>query len=359
MKAKFLPVLITRCGIPVIEAREQACISRASLVFSTALPVPSFSTTTFLPRPLWLWPHLLSLEAPLVAVAWTWGLAKLHQMSIMPGVLPGLGLCVWIVYVLDRVLDGIHHSLKPLDVRHEFHRRWRGLLLVAVGIALGILGWLALWVVPAALMWQCVALGLLMLLYLAVYPGTERKMVHRLLIQLSSFGAIFLVHAMPLSPAFKLVITLLILILLGLFYFKRLHERLTSALTKDVAGGLLFALGCTAWIRFANEGTDLLVSLVEFILLSCLFIANLTGISTRGSQFRWMAAGAGTVVGIFWQVRSGAMLPMMKTLATACGIGLALLLMLDWKRKALSAEAYRVWADLAVLAPVLYLWIRA
>ena len=112
MKAKFLPVLITRCGIPVIEAREQACISRASLVFSTALPVPSFSTTTFLPRPLWLWPHLLSLEAPLVAVAWTWGLAKLHQMSIMPGVLPGLGLCVWIVYVLDRVLDGIHHSLR-------------------------------------------------------------------------------------------------------------------------------------------------------------------------------------------------------------------------------------------------------
>lgn len=309
--------------------------------------------------PFWLWPYLLSLEAPLVAVAWTWGLARLHGMPIMPGVLPGLGLCVWIVYVLDRVLDGVNQTDEVLDVRHEFHRRWRVQLLLAVGAGIGVVAWLALWVVPAALLWQCMALALLMLLYLAAYPATERKVIHRLLIYLSCLGAIYWVNVMPLPQGFKFTVALLIAGLLVLLIFRRLHERLTSTLTKDVAGGLLFALGCTAWIRFGNDGADLLGSLMELSLLSCLFISNLTGISTRGSQRRWLAAGAGTAVGMFCYVMSGALPQTMEPLAAACAIGLVMLLILDWKRKSLSAEAYRVWADLAVLLPVIYLWIRA
>lgn len=309
--------------------------------------------------PFWLWPYLLSLEAPLVAVAWTWGLARLHGMPIMPGVLPGLGLCVWIVYVLDRVLDGVSQNTEKLDVRHEFHRRWRWQLLLAAGAGSGVVVWLALWVVPAALMWQCLALALLMLLYLAAYPATERRKIHQLLIYLSCFGSLYWVNAMPLPQGLKFVTALLITGLLVLLLFRRLHERLSFALTKDVAGGLLFSLGCTAWIRFVNDGAELLGSLMELSLLSCLFISNLTGISTRSSQRNWLVAGAVTAAGMFWYARSGAVPQTMEPLAAAGGIGLVMLLVLDWKRKLLSAEAYRVWADLAVLLPVFYLWIWA
>ena len=75
--------------------------------------------------PFWLWPHLLSLEAPLIAMAWMLGLAHLNRVPVMPGVLAGLGLCVWMIYVLDRLLDTRGKADSELDARHRFHRRHR------------------------------------------------------------------------------------------------------------------------------------------------------------------------------------------------------------------------------------------
>ena len=79
-------------------------------------------------RPIWLWPNLLSLDAPLVALAWFWifkqaWLVKYHQPAL-PWL---LAVVVWCVYVADRLIDermaamGSHERMP----RHEFHGRWR------------------------------------------------------------------------------------------------------------------------------------------------------------------------------------------------------------------------------------------
>jgi len=323
-----------------------------SLVTSDSTQFPQAS-------PIWLWLHLLSLEAPLVAVVWAWALAHFHHLSIMPGVLLGLGLCVWIVYVLDRVMDGVGQSKEGLDRRHAFHRRWRWVLMTLVVVASVWAGRLALWVVPSGLLWQCASLGVLMLLYLILFPAAGGGRFRWIVMPLSCLGTMSLAHALPFSPAFKLLMIVLAVGILALLIFRSLHQRLMTALSKDVVGGLLFALGCLAWTRFSLEGGEALSGTIELLLLSLLFISNLTGISSRESQGRWLALGFGTVGGVLMLVFTGRISGSLGVLAGATAFGLVLLVLLNRKRETMSADAYRVWADLAVLVPVLGLLIRA
>lgn len=309
--------------------------------------------------PFWLWLHLLSLEAPLVAVAWAWGLAHFHHLSIMPGVLPGLGLCVWIVYVLDRVIDGVGQSKEGLDRRHAFHRRWRWALMILVVVASVWAGWLALWTVPSGLLWQCASLGVLMLLYLILFPAAGGGRFRWIVMPLTCLGTMSLAHALPFSPAFQLLMIVLSVGILALLIFRSLHKRLMTAFSKDVVGGLLFALGCLAWTSFSLEGGEALSGTIELLLLSVLFISNLTGISSRESQGRWLALGFGTVGGVLMLVFTGRISGSLGVLAGATAFGLVLLVLLNRKRETMSADAFRVWADLAVLVPVLGLLIRA
>ncbi|MCX6858486.1 MAG: hypothetical protein NTV80_26740 [Verrucomicrobia bacterium] len=277
----------------------------------------------------------------------------------MPGVLWGLGLCVWIVYVLDRVMDGVGQSISGLDRKHAFHHRWRWLLLTLVLAASGWAGWLALVVVPSGLMWKCVSLGLLMLLYLIVFPAAGGGRLRWVVMPLTCLGTMSLVHALPFSAGFQLMMIALTAGILGLMVFKGLHQRLATALSKDVAGGLLFALGCTMWNRFIQEGGDTLSGSLELMLLSVLFICNLTGISSREAQSRWLALGFGAVGGVSLLVFTGRASGALGVLAGVTGLGLVLLVMLNYKRSGLSADAYRVWADMAVLVPVIGLFIWA
>lgn len=91
-------------------------------------------------KPFWLIPNLLSLDAPLVAVAWLYMFAKTWRADYLPWVAYiSLGLVVWVIYATDRLLDASMRdgSLATLAARHEFHRkhqkkfRW---LAVAAGI---------------------------------------------------------------------------------------------------------------------------------------------------------------------------------------------------------------------------------
>lgn len=93
-------------------------------------------------RPWWLWLHVLSLDAALVALvaqeafAWSAG-------ATLSGVERGvLALCAWLAYCGDRLLDA--RRLKgPVDsARHEFARMHANPLSVAWG--LGLLGALVL-----------------------------------------------------------------------------------------------------------------------------------------------------------------------------------------------------------------------
>ncbi len=277
----------------------------------------------------------------------------------MPGVLPGLGLSVWIVYVLDRVIDGLGSCHEGLDVRHAFHRRWRWLLMLLVVGASAWAVWLALWIVPSGLLGQCASLGVLMLLYLILFPAAGGGRFRWVVMPVTCMGTMLLAHTLPFSPGFQLLMSALSLGVLVLMIFRRLHLRLVTALSKDVVGGLLFALGCTAWTRFSLEGGEALSGTIELLLLSVLFISNLMSLSSRESHSRWLGLGFGTVGGVLLLVLTGRVSGSLGVLAGATACGLILLGLLSRRREMMSVDAYRVLADLAVLVPVLGLLIWA
>ena len=70
--------------------------------------------------PTWLWPNLLSLDAPVVAVVWQLLFARSYRVHVPWPATVVLGACVWMTYVADRLLDGIGSKLETR--RHLFHR---------------------------------------------------------------------------------------------------------------------------------------------------------------------------------------------------------------------------------------------
>ncbi len=107
-------------------------------------------------KPLWLIPNLLSLDAPLVAIAWLYIFAKTWRVDYLPwSVYFALGLVVWVIYVTDRLFDASmeNENLSRLQARHRFHRKHRrvfrraamivaliSLVLVTVPLRVTILG---------------------------------------------------------------------------------------------------------------------------------------------------------------------------------------------------------------------------
>ena len=83
-------------------------------------------------RRLWVWWHLLSLDAPTVAVVWCWFFAAAFGLSLPPTALITLALGTWCVYVADRLLDGWRSTdMTGLRDRHWFYLRHRRPFVVA------------------------------------------------------------------------------------------------------------------------------------------------------------------------------------------------------------------------------------
>jgi hypothetical protein len=118
-------------------------------------------------QPLWLLPNLLSLDAPLIAVAWMWMLAQALRVEYVHAaawyVLP---LSIWCIYVMDRLLDAwLHPALRATSPRHHFHWRWRWLLLALVAGGGVTCIYQAMFVLPRSMF----SAGLVALLLCAVY----------------------------------------------------------------------------------------------------------------------------------------------------------------------------------------------
>ena len=87
-------------------------------------------------RPPWLWWHLLSLDAPTVAVVWCWFFGAVFHIHFSWVTLPTLALGTWCVYVADRLLDGWRSSdTVALRDRHWFYLRHRKPFIIAWAIA--------------------------------------------------------------------------------------------------------------------------------------------------------------------------------------------------------------------------------
>jgi len=87
--------------------------------------------------PLWLWPNLLGLDAPLIALIWQDYLARHYGGSLHLAGRAVLGLTVWAIYLADHLLDVRHETPGEERARHAFCRRHlrevRALFLLIVG----------------------------------------------------------------------------------------------------------------------------------------------------------------------------------------------------------------------------------
>jgi len=74
----------------------------------------------------WQWPTILSLDAPAVALAWQWLLARTAHVALGWPQMAVLGASVWLAYAADRWIEG--WRLAPgqiLTQRHHFYHRCR------------------------------------------------------------------------------------------------------------------------------------------------------------------------------------------------------------------------------------------
>ena len=72
----------------------------------------------------WLWPNILSLDAPIVAILWQLLAARCLGLALSPYEILLLGAAIWLIYAGDHVLDALRSS--PCDKespRRRFYRR--------------------------------------------------------------------------------------------------------------------------------------------------------------------------------------------------------------------------------------------
>ena len=257
-----------------------------------------------------MWPNLLSLDAPLVAVLWQALFVRCFHATgdALPAVL--LVLAVWLIYAADRALDAwAGTGRRP---RHEFYRRhWRAVLPVWTAV-LAIAGWLA-WTRLAPPLFQR---GLLLLAGVMMY-----------------FAA---VHFSP--------------------------EGFRRAWPKEAAVAILFALGASlaALSRIRSTGDA-----VSILLFSCLCWINCVAIEQWeqrdpfGSRAPLLSRLCGWPIGAAAAcVALAALLlpllhrPVLGEAETASALAFVLL---DRARRHFSADTLRVLADAALLSPVFFL----
>jgi len=115
--------------------------------------------------------HLLSLDAPTVAVLWAWAFACAVRVRAAPAALAVLGLGTWLIYVADRLLDSRANAPRDaLRERHRFHAQHRRAFLLTSGFAGAALLWLIVRdLAPAARRENAVIFGVFLVYFVFVH----------------------------------------------------------------------------------------------------------------------------------------------------------------------------------------------
>ena len=123
-------------------------------------------------RAPWVWWHLLSLDAPTVAVLWCWFFAAGFGIRFGWMVLPTLALGTWCVYIADRLLDGLLSSEAAiLRDRHWFYVRHRRTFTVLWMVSALPLAYLVLFRVQRSVRNDDILLGLIGAAYFILVHG--------------------------------------------------------------------------------------------------------------------------------------------------------------------------------------------
>jgi Na+/H+ antiporter NhaC len=265
------------------------------------------------------WWHLLSFDAPTVALVWLSGFAWAARVKL-PVWIPVVLFCgTWGVYLLDRILDA-HAALKKsqsekLQLRHQFHWRFKSILL-PLGLSL-------------------VAFAFL----LAVYEMPATARIRNSVLMLAALGYFWSVHAQAIG--------------LSRIQFKGLKY------CKEALVALIFTAACvlpvlartqdfTFWIQQA-----LLFALLAW--LNCHAIDCWESQSPKGTRTVLLASLLLAVAALgaaFYMGHSDWRVAALDF--TACASSL-LIASLHFYRLKLTPLNLRIAADLVLLTPLLFL----
>ncbi|MGC6467249.1 MAG: hypothetical protein ACON5N_16850 [Akkermansiaceae bacterium] len=267
--------------------------------------------------PWWLWPNLLSLDAPLVAIAWAWMFARAWGVVSVPWELwITLGGTVWMIYVADRLIDiRKTKNRESLDKRHYFHDRFRAIFLAGVVLAGGWGVYSALWALAENVLYY----GLFVIFLAGFY----------FLISLTRSGG----------------------------------EH--TGISKNFVAGLTFAYGTAAGIHAYSPVfvfSEMLFSW-EVLLFAGLCTINMTAIDFWELEGEDEEDAAALLATATLLIGGAAMYLSLngddfnKPLFYSVLVGAGGLNVLNRMRGQLTKDARRLWVDLVILAPVFTYWV--
>jgi hypothetical protein len=257
------------------------------------------------------WWHLLSLDAPTVAALWAWFFARSMHLHVPLLQAMLLGLATWLLYVADRILDGLRHRPgEPLRERHRFHARHRIAFVSTASLLLVLLAWCVLNRMRHEALRDDLWIAAFTLVYLCV--------VHR-------------------------------------------KKKSKSQLPKELAVAILFAAATAvpAWSRLGVRKEQLAPAVAFFAVLcwiNCVGIEKWEAGGTTHASTRWAGLHLRAIVTMIAlsAVTAALLAPsrglMAVYLAALCSSGLFLLL--DVRSPRLSPLQLRIAADAALLTPL-------
>jgi hypothetical protein len=126
-------------------------------------------------QPVWLWMNLLSLDAPLVALAWQDFLARCYGTQLLPQGRAVLGLTVWAIYIADRLLDVRRPAIGEEGRHHRFYREHQKAWCMVLAVVAAVDGICTLfWLRPSVFFHGLFVAGA-SVVYLAVFTGKSRR----------------------------------------------------------------------------------------------------------------------------------------------------------------------------------------
>lgn len=325
--------------------------------------------------PAYLWPNLLSLDAPLIAILWCALVARAHAVHLPPAALPTLGAAVWCIYVLDRVIDGFFARGDPstLTARHAFYKRWRfAFLPLALVVAMACF-YSAGWHLPAGMALVGLVLSGLVALYLLKVLGNHWRPARVFTTLLLALSGAVLAATSQFPTWFQVIYTALLLALIFVLILRPHQFATPSIFPKEVLCGIVFGIGTFLPAHFYMNGgpiaalrEPMVFAFAALCGLNCLGIAvyershdaiHDTGAITRhwgsaSTAYPWLLAVALVVVAIQLgeDGGSGHWLPV--CLCIVASLGLLLFIHLALGNR-LSTPALRVAVDAALLTPLI------
>lgn len=216
-----------------------------------------------------------------MAVLWGAALAKSHHLHLPAAFFEALALAAWLIYLIDRVADD-EPQTRLTSARHRFCQRHRRVIWMVIVAGGAWLVWLVLNRLPVGLIGQGMTVGMLAILYLAVFAAHRRAWLFRGLVLLALAIALGFVLQMPGVGAVAGwwragVGTVVVLVFLRLLMSRGYGKSGPLVAFQEPLAALLFTLGCSTGVHFwAPPEHGVLCD--ETWLLWGLFTLNLWGI---------------------------------------------------------------------------------